>query len=151
MCACFCVCLWLIPTHHNPTQQYFYGVSNEFQPHSQTIKFSDIRVYRAVIQRASAVNTLPIGQKSLMEVMSVNLTDSKEFHLKERKALEKQLVAVSFAKKPEDLLKENVAGFLWIERIDEQKQTMTVLSPSPGPLPGHLLLVGSLAWVDTGR
>ena len=54
------------------------------------------------------------------------------------------LVAVSHAAAPEQLLRQNVAGFLHISDVDVVARTLTYLAPCPGPLPGGLLLTGNL-------
>lgn len=54
------------------------------------------------------------------------------------------LVAVSHAASPEQLLQQNVAGFLHIMDVDVVQRTITYLAPCPGPLPGKFLLTGSL-------
>ncbi len=53
------------------------------------------------------------------------------------------LLAVSHARSPEQLLASNAAGFVYVSDVDVAKGTLTYLAPSPGPLPGKLLLAGS--------
>ncbi len=84
---------------------------------------------------------LPIGTKSLLDpnrFVEVGIT----------KQLQKQVLGVSFAKKVDDVAKENVCGFVYVSKVDPDKQTVHLLSPSPGPLPGNLLIVGTLQWED---
>lgn len=60
------------------------------------------------------------------------------------KELTQNLVAVSHATKPDELLTVNVAGFLYITNIDMATSTITYLAPCPGNLPGKFILVGTL-------
>ncbi|KAI0223128.1 Polyribonucleotide 5'-hydroxyl-kinase Clp1 [Lamellibrachia satsuma] len=41
----------------------------------------------------------------------------------------------------DDIVHANVAGFIVISAIDQEKKSFTVLSPSPRPLPRSILLV----------
>ena len=55
------------------------------------------------------------------------------------------IVAVTHAQKPEELLKTNVAGFLYIKDVDPEKKEIRVLQTCVGPLPG-LCLYGEIKW-----
>jgi len=46
------------------------------------------------------------------------------------------------------LLNTNVAGFLFVVKVDIDQNTLTVLSPCPGALPSNNLVVGSIKWVE---
>ena len=58
--------------------------------------------------------------------------------------LTQSLLAVSHATTPEELLRTNVAGFLYVTGVDLQQGTITYLAPCPGKLPGRFLLAGTL-------
>lgn len=46
------------------------------------------------------------------------------------------------------LLNSNVAGFLYVVEVNLEMNVLTVLSPSPAPLPGSNLLLGTIKWVE---
>lgn len=46
------------------------------------------------------------------------------------------------------LLNCNVAGFVYVVKVDLDMNMITVLAPSSGPLPGTNLIVGSVKWVE---
>ena len=54
------------------------------------------------------------------------------------------LVAVSHAQQPDQLLSANIAGFVWISRVDPVQQTVTYLAPCAGDLPAPFLLAGTV-------
>ena len=43
----------------------------------------------------------------------------------------------------------NVAGFIYVARVDEKKRRMFVLSPTPGKLPKRYLWFGTLRWAES--
>uniref|UniRef100_A0A803QM42 Protein CLP1 homolog n=1 Tax=Cannabis sativa TaxID=3483 RepID=A0A803QM42_CANSA len=59
------------------------------------------------------------------------------------------VLAVSFAKEPEEILSSNVAGFIYITDIDIQRKKITYLAPAAGDLPSKYLIVGTLTWIET--
>jgi polyribonucleotide 5'-hydroxyl-kinase len=46
------------------------------------------------------------------------------------------------------LLNCNVAGFVYVVKVDLDMNVLTVLAPSSGPLPGTNLIVGLVKWVE---
>lgn len=48
----------------------------------------------------------------------------------------------------EDLIQTNVAGFIVVKSVDEDRGTMTIKSPAPHPLPGRFLLLSTLRYMD---
>jgi hypothetical protein len=46
------------------------------------------------------------------------------------------------------LLQSNVAGFIYILKIDVDNNTMDILSPCPGQLPSTNVLVGNMKWTE---
>ena len=44
------------------------------------------------------------------------------------------------------LLKSSVAGYVCVVNLEIEEDKMTLLSPSPGPLPSNFLLSGSVKW-----
>jgi len=87
-------------------------------------------------------SALPIGAKPLLDpnrCIKIGITAS----------LKNNILAVSYAKKPEELLEANVAGLIFVKDVDTKKQQMTILAPSAGNLPHRFLLSGTLQWYDS--
>lgn len=86
---------------------------------------------------------MPAGMKATSEPLRVtpvtfgtgNNTGSELLHA---------LLGVSHAKQPQQLLSVNIAGFIYVTDVDPSRGTLTYLAPCAGPLPGKLLLLGSL-------
>lgn len=61
------------------------------------------------------------------------------------------LIAVSHARNYDELPYTSIAGFIHIQSVNVNEDgvgTVTFLSPCPGPLPGNLLLLGSIEVLD---
>ncbi|ETO12453.1 hypothetical protein RFI_24922 [Reticulomyxa filosa] len=77
-------------------------------------------------------------------------TLTKKMHVQKitlGKHIENHVVAATYAQKPNEILKVNVAGFLFVKRVDPGTQLVTCVSTTPHDLPG-LLLCGNIAWQD---
>ena len=59
------------------------------------------------------------------------------------------ILAVSYANDKSEVLKSNVAGFVYCKTINSKDKTITFLSPCPGPFPSRYLLLGTVKWFDT--
>ena len=55
------------------------------------------------------------------------------------------IVAVTHAQTPQELMRENIAGFLYIKDVDAEKKEIRVLQTCVGPLPG-LCVIGKVQW-----
>eukprot|EP00467_Chlorarachnion_reptans_P012282 CAMPEP_0114524690 /NCGR_PEP_ID=MMETSP0109-20121206/21999_1 /TAXON_ID=29199 /ORGANISM="Chlorarachnion reptans, Strain CCCM449" /LENGTH=419 /DNA_ID=CAMNT_0001706169 /DNA_START=206 /DNA_END=1462 /DNA_ORIENTATION=- len=120
-------------------RQYFYGRVNELSPHEKTISSSEVLVYRVGSSTRAPTTALPVGAKSMLDpnrCVKVGITS----------ALNNSILAVSYAKKPEELLECNIAGLVYVKEVDTKKQQMTILAPSAGNLPHRFLLHGSIKW-----
>lgn len=53
------------------------------------------------------------------------------------------LLAISHASEPSQIIRENVAGFLYVKDVDREQQMLVCLAPCAGSLPGTLLLASS--------
>uniref|UniRef100_A0A7C9ETA1 Clp1 P-loop domain-containing protein n=1 Tax=Opuntia streptacantha TaxID=393608 RepID=A0A7C9ETA1_OPUST len=87
-------------------------------------------------------SALPIGAEPTADptrVVAVNISQDL-LHL---------VLAVSFAKEPEEIISSNVAGFIYVTDVDVQRKKITYLAPSAGELPGRILILGTLAWLET--
>ncbi|KAK9842588.1 hypothetical protein WJX81_007645 [Elliptochloris bilobata] len=118
-------------------KEYFYGAHGELSPHSRTLGFSELRVYRVGGGPRAPTSALPIGAEPVADPLRVAPVTSPG-------ELLHSLLAVSHAPAPEFLLSVNVAGFIYVSDVDVTRNTVTFLSPSPGPLPGKFLLAGSV-------
>ncbi|XP_057541002.1 protein CLP1 homolog [Amaranthus tricolor] len=117
-------------------------MSNELSPHSNVASFSDWTVYRIGGGPQAPRSALPIGAEpaaDLTRVVPVNISQDL-LHL---------VLAVSYAKNQEEIISSNVAGFVYITDIDVQRRKITYLAPSAGELPGRILLLGTLTWLET--
>ena len=57
-------------------------------------------------------------------------------------------MAVSNATSEEALEEETVAGFACITEMDDTAERLTLLTPSAGPLPSKLFIVGDLKFME---
>lgn len=123
-------------------REYFYGKRTPYYPHSFDVKFSELKIYK--VGAASLPDScMPLGMRAedaLTKLVSVHPSP----------ALAHRLLAVSFAQGPDvDVLHSNVAGFLCVTAVDMDRQTITVLSPQPRPLPNTILLLSELQYMDS--
>ncbi|KAL7675645.1 hypothetical protein ACOME3_001913 [Neoechinorhynchus agilis] len=72
-------------------------------------------------------------------ISAIPYTDSLEL-------LENRTLAVSYAMDPSDCLTETIAGYLAVESVEEDR--ISVLSPSPGPVPNNLFIVGNIQFIE---
>ncbi|KAK0164435.1 hypothetical protein PV328_003066 [Microctonus aethiopoides] len=123
-------------------REYFYGFRTPLYPHSFEVKWSDAKIYKigAPILPASC---MPVGMKAednLTKLVAVSPGPSLLHHL----------LSVSFADSPEDdVVQTNVAGFVCVTNVDVDRQTITVLSPQPRPLPNTVLLLSDIQFMDS--
>ncbi|KAK6928274.1 Polyribonucleotide 5'-hydroxyl-kinase Clp1, P-loop domain [Dillenia turbinata] len=123
-------------------REYFYGLSNDLSPHSNIANFSDLVVYRVGGGPQAPRSALPIGAEPAADpTRLVPVTINRD--------LLHSVLAVSFAKEPDQIISCNVAGFIYITDIDIQRKKITYLAPSAGELPGKFLIVGTLSWIET--
>jgi len=122
-------------------KEYFYGPANDLCPHQKVINWKDLNIYRIGGTVAAPSSALPIGATRLVDPNAL---------LKVVPTLELQnsVMAVSFATDSASLLQHNVAGFVYVSQVDTQKRNLTLLCPSPGPLPSTFFLTGSIKWHD---
>ncbi|KAL5582386.1 hypothetical protein UlMin_014828 [Ulmus minor] len=114
-------------------REYFYGLGNGISPHSNIANFSDLSVYRIGGGPQAPRSALPI-EADPTRLVPVNISQD----------LLHRVLAVSFAKEPEEIISSNVAGFICITDVDIQRKKITYLAPSDGDLPSKFLIVGSL-------
>ncbi|KAJ7969404.1 Protein CLP1-like [Quillaja saponaria] len=123
-------------------REYFYGLANDLSPHSNIANFSDLYVYRIGGGPQAPRSALPIGAEPVADptrLVPVNINRDL-LHL---------VLAVSYAKGPDEIISSNVAGFIYITDVDIQRKKITYLAPSAGELPSKYLIVGTLTWLET--
>ncbi|KAF6168443.1 hypothetical protein GIB67_004995 [Kingdonia uniflora] len=123
-------------------REYFYGLSNELSPYSNVANFSDFFVYKIGGGPAAPRSALPIGAEPTADPKRAVLVNIN-------RDLLHSVLAVSFAKEPDQIISSNVAGFIYITDIDMQRKKITYLAPSQGELPSKYLIAGTLTWLET--
>ncbi|KAI3468107.1 hypothetical protein Pfo_024770 [Paulownia fortunei] len=122
-------------------REYFYGLANDLSPHSNIANFSDLCIYRVGGGPQAPRSALPVGAEPAADptrLIPVSVNQDL-LHL---------VLAVSFAKEPEEIISSNVAGFIWISDINFESKKVTYLAPSAGSLLGKYLIMGSLTWYE---
>uniref|UniRef100_A0A1B6BXL4 Protein CLP1 homolog n=2 Tax=Clastoptera arizonana TaxID=38151 RepID=A0A1B6BXL4_9HEMI len=131
-----------IEARDNRVREYFYGGKTPLHPHSFDVKFSELKIYK-VGAPALPDSCMPLGMKSedcMTKLVSVQPGPNLLHHL----------LAVSFATSvDDDVLQTNVAGFICVTNVDPDRQTITVLSPQPRPLPDTLLFLSDIQFMDS--
>ncbi|KAI8381040.1 Pre-mRNA cleavage complex II protein Clp1-domain-containing protein [Radiomyces spectabilis] len=126
-------------------QEYFYGTPKcELFPYSMLINMSDVSIWR-VGEPIAPSSALPIGMDSTENETQVVKVDNHDMCLH-------SILAILNAdpSEPENkLLESNIAGFIYVSDVDEEKQKMAILSPAPGRLPRRHLLMGAFKWMET--
>ncbi|XP_057422871.1 protein CLP1 homolog [Lotus japonicus] len=123
-------------------REYFYGLGNDLSPHSNIANFSDLFVYRIGGGPQAPRSALPIGAEPAADptrLVPVNINHD----------LLHAVLAVSFAKEPDEIISSNVAGFIYVTDIDIQRKKITYLAPSAGELPSKYLIIGNITWRET--
>ncbi|XP_013170540.1 PREDICTED: protein CLP1 homolog isoform X2 [Papilio xuthus] len=122
-------------------REYFYGRRTPYYPHSFDVKYSDLKIYK-VGAPSLPDSCMPLGmraEEALTKLVGVSPGP----------ALQHRLLAVSFAAEPDDQVPHcNLAGFVCVTAVDPERQTMTILSPQPRPLPTTVLLLSELQYMD---
>ncbi|KAM1015288.1 hypothetical protein ACFX1T_044982 [Malus domestica] len=122
--------------------RYFYGLANDLSPHSNIANFSDFSVFRIDGGPQAPRSALPIGAEPAADptrLAPVNIN----------RDLLHTVLAVSFAKEPDQIISSNVAGFVFVTDVDIQRKTITYLAPSAGELPSKYLIAGTVTWLET--
>ncbi|EEC72750.1 hypothetical protein OsI_06380 [Oryza sativa Indica Group] len=121
-------------------KEYFYGIANDLAPHSNVVNFSDVSVYKIGTHQAPK-SALPIGAEPVADptrLVAVNISTD----------MVHTVLAVSYAKEPDEIVSSNVAGFIHVTDVDIQRKKLTYIAPCPGDLPSKLLIASSLTWYE---
>ncbi|XP_060525538.1 protein CLP1 homolog isoform X2 [Cylas formicarius] len=124
-------------------REYFYGTpKNSLYPHSFDVKFSEIKIFK-IGAPALPDSCLPLGMKAedhLTKVVPITPNPGILHHI----------LGVSFAEKEEDdIILSHVAGFVCVSNVDLERQTITLLSPQPKPLPNNILVLSEIQFMDS--
>ncbi|KAK8930684.1 hypothetical protein KSP39_PZI016240 [Platanthera zijinensis] len=125
-------------------REYYHGIKNNLSPYSFSMNFGEINVYRIGDGPQAPPSALPIGAEPASDptrVVVVNIMPD----------LIHAILAISFAKEPDQIMSSNIAGFLFVSEIDFDSKRITFLSPCPGELPSKLLISGSLKWSENPK
>ena len=129
-------------TRDQKIREYFYGAPGaELQPHSQTLPFGQVSIFKVGGGPRAPATALPIGQQSSSDPLRVTTVAPSM-------SLLNSVLAVSHGKSNADLLSSNVAGFIFVTEVDMRNGRFTFVSPSAGELPSRNLLAGSLKWIE---
>mmetsp|Transcript_67924 Transcript_67924/g.112909 ORF Transcript_67924/g.112909 Transcript_67924/m.112909 type:complete len:423 (-) Transcript_67924:33-1301(-) len=122
-------------------REYFYGTGNDLCPQSIVLDLDAIQVFSIAEAPQAPVSALPIGMKVVQAQLSATRLGTAQLP-----SLVHSVLAVIFCSstKCDALLDANVAGVVSVISVDLEKQKITLLSPSPLPLPSNILLSGSL-------
>jgi len=123
-------------------KEYFYGFNHDLCPHSLNLPFTSVTIYKIVAGTQAPSSTLPLGMESTLDSLEpIKVLPSYD--------LKYFLVGVSYAKKVEELMECNIAGFVFIKEINFERNEIVVLSPSSGNLPGEFLLLTSIKFLES--
>jgi len=122
-------------------REYFYGLKNNFFPHSFDVKFNDVKIFK-VGAPSLPDSCLPLGMKS--EDSKTKLVPT----LPTMSMLHHVLSVSAATTVDPDVVETNVLGFVVVTHVDMDKSMFTVLSPSPRPLPRNILLVTDIQYMD---
>ncbi|KAG8546654.1 hypothetical protein GDO81_030109 [Engystomops pustulosus] len=124
-------------------REYFYGPRGSLYPHAFEVKFSEVKVYK-VGAPSIPDSCLPLGmsqEDNQLKLVPVTPGRDMAHHLL-------SVVPIDGGPADEGLEEKNVAGFIVITGVDTERQTLTVLSPAPRPLPKCVLLIMDIRFMD---
>lgn len=132
---------WRRKTRNAKIKEYFYGKDGSLRPHLKSVNISSFTFLKIGAPQVP-ITALPIGHEatrdSSLKVIKVVPSASDIMH---------SVLAISFSENEDDVLQSNVAGFIYVEKIDEKKK-LSCLTPTLTKIPSKLLIVGGLKWLD---
>ncbi|EEH51471.1 pre-mrna cleavage complex family protein [Micromonas pusilla CCMP1545] len=123
-------------------REYFYGPLGDLSPHSQTLEFGKVSIFKIGAGPSAPRSALPIGQESSADPLRVSTVAPSM-------SLLNAVLGVSHGKTQAELLSSNVAGFIFVTDVDVANGRFTYLTPCPGELPSRNLIAGTLKWIET--
>lgn len=118
----------------NKIREYFYGTKSILYPHTFDVVFDEILVYKIGAPELPQ-SMMPLGQTS-------QSNRTKPILIEPGPGLLHHILGISTAlSHEEDIVQTNIAGFIVVTAVDMEHRCLTVLSPSPRPLPRHILIL----------
>ncbi|XP_074653182.1 polyribonucleotide 5'-hydroxyl-kinase Clp1-like [Tubulanus polymorphus] len=122
-------------------RQNFYGIKNNLFPHAFEVKFSEVKIFKIGAPDLPD-SCLPLGMKP-------QDNKTKLVPVSPGPGLLHHVLSVSMAvSTDEDIVQTNVAGFIVVNGVNLDRQTLSILSPSQRPLPRNILLVMDVQFMD---
>ncbi|KAH3711010.1 hypothetical protein DPMN_070509 [Dreissena polymorpha] len=122
-------------------RNYFYGPKNTLFPHTFEVKCSEIKIYK-IGAPSLPDSCLPLGMKP-------QDNKTKLVPLLPSTSLLHHVYSVSSAESAEEnVIEANVIGFVVFTEYHQDRNSFTVLSPAPHPLPRPILLQTELQFMD---
>jgi len=134
-------------------RRYFYGhpyqKKSQLAPALRTISFDDVTIVRIGDDRDDTAShaMTPLGQEHLMKVdpFRVRTVDPSD----RSSGILHAVLGVSHAEDEGSIVKENVAGYVWVKAVDMEKRTLDVLQPNHIDfLQKKTLILGSFTFID---
>lgn len=122
---------------------------NQYTPALLELSFDSLRLMKLSSVSLSA-SMLPVSSKQATD--SVQLT-SVEFGPKLKHVIlavchPTAVDAYEKSGKASDLYLAGVSGFVAVERIDMDREIVSLLSPASGEMPSNILLLGDITWME---
>jgi polyribonucleotide 5'-hydroxyl-kinase len=121
---------------------------NQYAPSLIELNFSDVRIYKMENVNLSS-SMLPVSAKQTSEAVQLTQIHDIEISLKHRMLAVCHPMAVEKYERsgePRDLYMAGVTGFVVVEKIDENKEIISLLSPCAGSLASSTLLAANITW-----
>ena len=134
-------------------RQYFFGSAKEsLNPHSHSINFGELSIYRAKSSADAASNSAMYGgdEDDYSPEMSTANANSNFEKVTASNAMTGSLVAIKFCpgNSDKDTVRDSaVMGFLYVAEVDEARKKVRFLAPHPQRW-GDRALVWSSAWPE---
>ncbi|MCL4151240.1 UNVERIFIED_CONTAM: hypothetical protein GTU68_002614, partial [Idotea baltica] len=120
---------------------YFYGRRTKYHPHSFDVPYAQLQIYK--------IGAPALPDSCMPADMKVDDHMTKLVPVEPSPKIKHSILAISMATEPEDLLATNVAGFICVLDVDDEKKTVTVLSPQANPLPKALFILTEILFMDS--
>ena len=124
----------------------------QFTPCLIEVPFADVHLHKLSNISLSA-SMLPVGLKQTTDPIQIADIHSSEISTKFQHAVfavchPSAVERFEQSGKARDLYLAGVAGFVVVEKVDVDKEMLSLLSPCAGSLPSGHLLVGDISWVE---
>ncbi|XP_063715229.1 polyribonucleotide 5'-hydroxyl-kinase Clp1-like [Symsagittifera roscoffensis] len=121
--------------------EYFFGSGsqNTLNPHRMEVSFDEVEVFK--------VGAPVLSNSCLPFDAEPEDYEKKLVPVEVGPELVNKLLSVNHAECEMDIIETNLAGFVVVQEVNMEKQTLSLLSPKPYPLPNSYLLVGDLAFM----